>query len=103
MCVDFAHIYARNYGKMDYAETLDKLKPVMPKLNNHLHCHFSGIEYTSKGERNHLVMDHHPDFRPLAKEILKRRLDVTIISESPVTWQDSLKMRRIFEDMGHRF
>lgn len=100
LCVDFAHIYARNYGKIDYAEVLGKLKPLKP---SHIHAHFSGIEYTSKGERNHLVMDHSPDFRPLAKEILARNLDITIISESPITFQDSLKMRRIFEGMGYKF
>jgi deoxyribonuclease-4 len=103
-CIDFAHLYARNYGKIDYAEALDKLKPVMPKLGNRLHMHFSGIEYTQKGERNHITIDHDkPPFRPLAQEIMERGLDVTIISESPVTWQDSLVMRKVFEELGYEF
>lgn len=97
-CLDFAHLYARNQGKIDYSQLLDKFKKF-----KYLHCHFSGINYTSKGERNHLDMNSHPPFEPLAKEILKRNLNVTIISESPNTWQDSLKQKKIFEGLGYKF
>lgn len=100
LCVDFAHLYARQMGKIDYGDVFNKLKPL--KIS-HLHCHFSGINYSDKGERNHLVMDHNPDFGPLAKEILKRKLSVTIISESPITWRDSLKMKAVFEKLGYFF
>ncbi len=99
--IDFAHLYARNYGKIDYGEVLGRIqKELKPR---HVQCHFSNISYTSKGERNHEVMDHHPPFEPLAKEILARKLDITIISESPVTWRDSLRMRQIFERLGYKF
>lgn len=100
MCLDPAHLYARGYGRLDFGKMFDKLKPLKLK---HLHCHFSGITYTSKGERAHINLDKHPDFRKFAKEILRRKLNVTIISESPVTWKDSLKMRKILEDMGYKF
>jgi deoxyribonuclease-4 len=99
--IDFAHLYARNYGKIDYREILDKLQSELRP--GHMQCHFSNISYTSKGERNHEVMNSHPPFEPLAKEILKRKIDFTIISESPVTWRDSLKMKQIFERMGYKF
>jgi deoxyribonuclease-4 len=56
-----------------------------------------------KGEKRHLVLDHKPDFEPLAKEMLKRKFDITIISESPILEQDSLKMKKIFEKLGYRF
>jgi deoxyribonuclease-4 len=102
-CIDFAHLFARNYGKIDYAECLDQLKPLMSRINDHLHIHFSNIKYSAKGEVNHLDLDHSPSFKPLAQEILKRGLDVTIISESPRTWKDSQKMRRIFEGLGYKF
>lgn len=99
-CIDFAHVYARNRGVIDYGNVLDKLETIKPK---HFHCHFSGIEYGMKGERRHLVMDGKPPFEPLAKELLSRKLSATIISESPVTWKDSLKMKKIFEKLGYRF
>ncbi len=99
-CIDFAHLYARNNGKIDYGEVFDKIKPLKLK---HIHIHFSNIEFTDKGERRHLVMDHRPAFEPLAKEILDRKLNVTIISETPKTWEDSLEMREIFEKLGYKF
>lgn len=95
--VDFAHLYAKKYGKINYGEIFDKVR----KLNmKHLHTHFSNIEYTSKGEKKHLELDHKPDFKPLAKEIIDRDLDITIISESPILEKDSLKMKEIFEELG---
>lgn len=100
MCVDFAHLYARNRGVIDYKKVLDKIETVDPK---HVHCHFSNIEYSLKGERKHLVLDGKPLFEPLAKEIIRRKLNVTIICESPVTWEDSLKMKGIFEKNGYIF
>jgi deoxyribonuclease-4 len=98
--IDFAHLYARNYGKIDYKDVLDEIHALGRK---HIQCHFSNISYTAKGERNHEVLDHHPPFEPLAKEIMDRKLDITIISESPVTWRDSLKMKGIFERLGYKF
>lgn len=102
LCVDLAHLYARQYGKIDYKEIFSKFRPLKIK---HLHCHFSGINYTSKGERNHLVLDHSPDFRGFAKELMKQRWlkSATVISESPITWRDSLKMRKILEALGYKF
>ena len=99
LCVDMAHLYARGYGDINYREILDKLE----FIKGGLHIHFSGIEYTAKGERNHTPMGSNPDFSGLAEEILRRKISCTIISESPVTWRDSLKMKEIFERLGYKF
>ncbi len=90
ICVDFAHLLARE-GRIDYAEVFGKLKNI-----KHIHSHFSGINYSEKGELNHEIMKE-KDIEPLLKEIVKRKTDITIISESPITWQDSLKMRKVLE------
>ncbi|MCP3686457.1 MAG: TIM barrel protein [bacterium] len=92
ICIDFAHLRARE-GKINYKEVFDKIKHI-----KHVHAHFSGIEYTAKGERRHLVMNE-KDIEPLLKEIIKRKTDITIISESPVTWQDALKMKAVLEHL----
>ena len=92
ICVDFAHLHARN-GSINYALIFDQLSSL-----KHIHSHFSGIEFSDKGERRHLIMEK-ADFLPLAKEILKRKIDITIICESPVTWEDSLKMKGIIEKL----
>ena len=70
----------------------------------HINSHFEGVAKNKKGE----FVDVHepmknPPFEPLAKEILKRKIDITVISESPVLEEDSLKMKGIFERFGHKF
>lgn len=95
LTIDFAHIFARNNGKIDYDEIFLKLKK---SGMNHFHCHFSGIEYTSKGEKKHLIMTDEL-INPLLSSAVKHNMDLTIISESPITWQDSLKMREILEKL----
>ncbi len=99
--IDFAHIYARSGGRINYAGIFDKLSSLKLK---HIHSHFSGIEYGLKGERRHLpISQAGPDFEKLAKEILKRKLNITIISESPLLEKDSLVMKKIFENLGYQF
>jgi deoxyribonuclease-4 len=93
LCVDFAHLKARNNGKIDYKEVFDKLKPV-----KHIHAHFSGIEFTAKGERRHLITSK-KDLLPLLNEIKKRNADITIINESPDPIGDSLKAKKMFEKL----
>ena len=105
--VDFSHLWARAAGKIDYAEVFDKLKPLDLK---HLHSHFTSMEWTPAkipgmgNERRHLPISHNePPVEPLVKEIIKRKLDITLISESPVLEQDSLVMKKMFEKLGYRF
>jgi len=94
VCIDFAHLYAREMGKINYSEVFDRLKSL-----KHIHAHFSGIAFNDKGEKNHEIMTEE-FFLPLAKEIVKRKTDITIISESPITWKDSLKMKAVFERLN---
>jgi len=105
--VDFAHIYARRAGRIDYGEVFEKLKPLKLK---HLHSHFTSMEWTPAkapwqgNERRHLELKvNKPPFEPLAKEVLKRKVNITLISESPILEKDSLEMKRILEKLGHRF
>jgi len=84
LCVDFAHILART-GRIDYDSIFKKLEGL-----KHIHAHFSGIEYTKKGERRHTITKP-KDIRTLLQHITKRGLDITIINESPSPLSDSLK------------
>ena len=85
--VDFAHLYARQQGKIDYA----KLLKTLPKK---FHAHFSVIEYGEKGEKKHVVTKKQ-FFEPLAKQLIKRKLDVTLINESPQPYKDAAMMKRV--------
>jgi len=93
ICVDFAHLFARNNGKIDYDEVFDKIKHL-----KHLHCHFSGITYTEKGERSHILLEK-GFFAPLAKAIKKHKPEsMTIINESPDVFGDAVRMKEWFEE-----
>lgn len=87
--VDFAHLRARNNGELDYKQIMEKLKHL-----KHIHCHFSGIEWTAKGERRHLITDK-KDIKELLDWIKKYKLDVTIINESPDPVGDSMKAKEL--------
>ncbi len=89
--VDFSHLYARLQGKIDYGRILGKL----PKK---FHAHFSGIEYGPKGEKKHIRATKR-FFEPLAKELVKRNPDITIICESPAPYEDALMMKRVVKDL----
>jgi deoxyribonuclease-4 len=98
-CIDFAHIYCRANGKINYAEIFEKLKVLRLK---HLISHFSNVKYnpnTKKFADVHIPINSHPPFKELAKEILRRRIDITLISESPILERDALKMKKIFENL----
>lgn len=73
-CIDFAHILARE-KKVDYA----KIKKLFPQKE--WHCHFSGIEYTEKGERNHINLKK-SQWSELFENLPKNK-DITIVCESP--------------------
>ncbi|MEM3754518.1 MAG: TIM barrel protein [Candidatus Bathyarchaeia archaeon] len=101
LCVDFAHIFVRNNGKIDYVEVLDKLKGFA-----HVYSHFSNVKYNLKTKKFmdvHEPINDHPSFKPLAEEIIKRGMNITIISESPILEIDSLKMKEIFQKLGYEF
>jgi len=91
--VDFAHLKAINNGPIDYAAAFDQFKGM-----KQLHCHFSGIEYTEKGERKHLLTTK-DDFVPLFEEAIKRKSDMVIINESPDPLGDSIKGQKIYRAM----
>jgi len=98
--IDFAHIFARQGGRIDYSEVLDKVKKF-----KEIHTHFSGIEFTDKGERKHLMISaNQPDFKELGKELLnkgfgEKERDIIIICESPLIEQDGLKIKKIIDDL----
>jgi len=90
MCIDFAHLKARQ-GKINYPEIFQKIKG--SHLNN-LHCHFSGIEYGDKGELKHLVTPE-SNLKELLKNLKNSGLNANIINESPAPVEDSLKGLKI--------
>ena len=89
--VDFSHLYARQQGKIDYAK-------IIAKLPKKFHAHFSGIEYGDKGERKH-IRTTEKFFEPLARALIKRQGDITLISESPKPYEDAIMMKKSIQKL----
>ncbi|MDV0446369.1 endonuclease 4 [Methanosarcinaceae archaeon Ag5] len=103
-CFDFSHIHARD-GKHN---TYEEFTAVFEKIENELgkdglltmHCHISGIEYTAKGERNHLFLDESDmNYRDLMKVFKEFGAAGTIICESPNIEADALLLKKTYEEM----
>lgn len=100
--VDWGHLYARGGGKLDYGVVLESLREAGLK---HINCHFEGVR-KRKGE----YVDVHesidveaPPYLPLARELVERGLDVTLICESPNLEDDAVKMRSMLEQCGYKW
>jgi len=106
--VDWAHVHARENGRIkgkpDYVALLEMIEKKVGKEGlRTLHCHMSSINFTPKGERNHLTMDHDvPSFRPLAEALHEFRCDGTIISESPTIEKDALYMKQVYTEASRK-
>jgi deoxyribonuclease-4 len=103
--IDWAHLHARDRGRF---KTVDDFRRVVEEIESRLgteavkdmHCHFTKVEFTDKGEKCHHAMDeadYGPDFATLAKVIADFKLRPVIISESPVLDVDAIKMRDILQ------
>lgn len=104
LVIDWAHLHARSRGSF---RTVEDFRKVVEQTESRLgteamrdmHCHFTKIEYSDKGERRHHVMDeagYGPSFEMLAKVIADFRLRPVLICESPLLDIDALKMRDMF-------
>lgn len=108
-CIDFGHLNARSLGEIksenDYKVMLDEVENKLgyDRLKV-FHSHFSKIEYTSGGEKQHLTFDDNifgPDYEPLLNQIVKRNLCPTFICESAGTQSDdALKMKQYYLKIG---
>ncbi|NQV09336.1 TIM barrel protein [Candidatus Woesearchaeota archaeon] len=100
-CVDFAHQHAKT-GKYntyeEFSEILESIEKSLGKegLNN-MHIHVSGIEYTEKGERRHLILDDSDmNYKDLMKAFKDYKIKGVVTCESPVIDEDSLLMQRTY-------
>lgn len=104
-CIDFGHLNARELGaiksEQDYKSILDEIENAIgqDRLKN-FHSHFSKIEYTTGGEKQHLTFKDNqfgPDFEPLLNQVVKRNLSPVFICESAGTQSDdALTMKQYY-------
>ena len=100
-CLDFAHLHARpGDGSMNtYAEWMKVMESYQAALGeeslSRLHCHLSGIEYTEKGEQNHLeISESDFDLNALFKALKESGAGGRILCESPTLEDDALFIKK---------
>lgn len=110
--VDFGHLNARHIGNYftdrdSYRRVFDTIATTLgDEYAYNLHCHFSKIEYTGKGEKRHLTFTdtvYGPEFEPLAEAIIVEGVCPRIICESDGTQSDdALYMKNAWLSAGGR-
>ncbi len=95
-CVDFAHLKARSNGQMSYKDRGSEFTEF-----KEWDCHFSGIVYGDKGEKNH-IRTPEKELKELLKELkaLKGKCNINIINESPEPVKDSVASINILKDVN---
>lgn len=104
LVIDWSHLHARDHGRLKSLADFRKILEIVEdrlgiEAVKNVHCHFSKIEFTEKGERRHLGLDEQnygPDFEMLAKIVIDFELRPVFICESPLLNLDAIKMREIF-------
>ncbi len=105
-CVDFAHLHARGGdGSLNsYPEWAELLtgyaKFIGEKSLSALHIHLSGIEYSEKGERNHLPLKESDlNLSQLFKALHDLNCAGRILCESPILEEDALYMQELWQEL----
>ena len=106
--IDFAHIHARSLGGL---KTIDDFNNLFSKIERtigyeriqKLHIHFSKVEYSKGGEKRHRAFsdeEYGPEFEPLARILIEKKLEPIIICESRGSMaEDALSMKKIYENL----
>jgi deoxyribonuclease-4 len=100
-CVDFSHLHARSgrvNSKHEFRKVLEKIEEKLGKRAlQDMHIHISGIEYTRKGEKNHLnLLDSDLRFRELLEAWREFSIKGLVICESPNLEDDATLLRDAF-------
>ncbi len=105
-CLDFAHLHARagDGSANSYAEWLAMLKLVKKRLGasaiKRLHIHLSGIEYTAKGEKQHLVLAQSDlKYKELFKALRELKCAGRVMCESPAMEDDARVMQTAWQKL----
>lgn len=101
LVIDWSHMHARRQGRFrkveDFRAVAEEVERSLgTEAARDMHCHFSKIEYTDKGEKRHHILDearYGPDFGMLAEVFAEFKMRPVVICETPLLDVDAMKMR----------
>ncbi len=106
-CIDFAHLHARpGDGSMNsYDEWMAVFEAYVGALGpdslSRIHCHVSGIDYTEKGEQEHLTFEEADfDLDALFEALQAAGAGGRLLCESPILEEDALVMQEKWFQMS---
>jgi len=106
-CIDFSHLHALT-GKYNSREEFDTVfSKVEAKLGrsglDNMHIHVSGIEYSDKGEKRHLVFSESDfKYKELAQAFCDFDIRGMVISESPNLEADALALKKEYDGIKNQ-
>ncbi len=101
-CIDFSHLHAvkgKNNSHGEFAYILSRIEEKLGRRGlDDMHIHVSGIEYSDKGEKNHLVFAESDfQYKELMQAFVEFDINGMVICESPNLEDDALVLKREFE------
>ena len=106
-CLDFAHLHARtgDGSQNSYDEWCRSLETYGKKLGKkalkNLSCHLSGIDYTEKGEQEHLPIEESDlDLDGILKALKDFECAGRILIESPAMEDDARLVQRQWAEIS---
>lgn len=106
-CIDFSHLHAltgKFNSRKEFAWIMERVEDKLGRegLDN-MHIHVSGIEYSDKGEKRHLVFSESDfKYRELAQAFCDFDIKGMVISESPNLEVDALKLKKEYDSMSKK-
>jgi len=103
-CIDFAHWHARTGKFNSYPEFAAVLQQVRERLGgdalDNMHIHIAGINYSNKGERNHLnLAESDFEYAELLQALKDYGTSGTVICESPNLEEDALLLQTTYNSL----
>ena len=101
-CIDFSHIHARTGGQYN---TYDEIAYVLERIGKELgvqalenfHAHLAGIEYTDKGERQHLILEESDmNYQAVLKALKEFNVKGALVCESPNIEDDAQILKEYY-------
>ncbi|MBT5237389.1 hypothetical protein HOL63_03390, partial [Candidatus Peregrinibacteria bacterium] len=103
--VDSAHMHARSNGEWNTTKEWNQMFDLYEEYLGteslqKMHMHYSGIEYTEKGERRHLpLLESDARWEDFLAVLKKRNIGGTLVCESPLMEEDTLLLKNAFNKL----
>lgn len=104
-CIDFSHLHAisgMNNSREEFGSILRKVEEKLGRAGlDNMHIHVSGIEYSAKGEKNHLVFAESDfKYKELAQAFMDFGIGGMVICESPNLEDDAMALKSEYERLS---